>query len=190
MNIREILYLPSSEQRKVLLIDIKNIQQRNKEIAIIERNEQKENQKSRDNRCPKCMAHQDEIVDRIMSVEGKGNMSGNLFKTSGFILIDTEAVNHCTVCSHEWKKFKTKAITELGIIKVILNYLSDIIRNPKKNAKCSWKHEAIEIFKDCHAEAIYTIQRKYKKSIRYHLSKRQLRKNYESIFINKKNKSS
>ena len=185
MSIRKILYILSSEQTKVLLSDIERIKQRNNEIAIIERHEQKENQKSRDNRCPKCMAHQDKIVDRIMSVVGKGNINGNLFKTSGFILINTEAVNHCTVCSHEWKKFKTKAVTELATIKVILNYLSDIIRNPKKNAKCSWKHEAIEIFKDCHAEAIYSIQSKHKKSIRYHLSKRQLRKNYKSIFIKK-----
>ena len=100
--------------------------------------------------------------------------------------IETKPVNHCMVCGHEWEKFKTKTITDFAITKVVLDYLSDIIRNSERNKRYSWKHEAIEVFKDCSAEAIYTVQKEYKPSLRYPLTMRQLRTKYKSVFDKKK----
>ena len=70
----------------------------------------------------------------------------------------------------------------MAIIKVTLNYLGDIFYDPERNKRYSWKHEAIEVFKDCSAEAVYTIQKEYKPSLRYHITMKQLRTKYSSVF--------
>jgi len=182
MNIRKILYFPTTEQKAVLATDVELISKRCAEVGKIERKEQTENQKSRDNRCPKCKAMSDKIVDKIALVEGVSNFRGNIFKFVGRLAIETKPVNHCTTCDHEWEKFKTKTITDLSIIKVVLNYLSEVIRDPEGQSRYSWKLEAIEIFEGCHAESILMIQDKYKPSIRHPLTMRQLRSKYKSVF--------
>lgn len=186
MNLRKILYLPNPKQTLLLLADVEVIAKKYMAVGDVERKEQKENQLSHDNRCPKCRAKSNMIVDKIAGVEGKGNVSGNLFNVSGHMAIETKPVNHCNVCNHEWEKFKTKVITNLNIIKVILNYLSDMIRNPEHNQRLSWKVEAIEVFKGCYAESIYMIQSKNKRDVRSPLSLRQLRANYKSVFDKEK----
>jgi len=187
MNIRKILYLPKAEHAEIIVTDNKLISGRCSEIADTERKEQKENQKSRDNKCPKCRTTGgNKIVDRIASVEGGGNVDGHLFGVHGRMSIETKPVNHCNVCNHEWEKFKTKAVTELAVMKVILNYLSDFIRDPERNSRYSWKIEAIKIFEGCHAESIHYMQTKYKRSVRYPVSVRQLRRRYKSIFDTQK----
>lgn len=189
MNLRKILHLLTLEQTKILLNDSKLIMERCGDVANTERKEQTENQKSRDNRCPRCRAKQDKLVDRIASVEGKGSIKGIFYlgfgNVDGSVNINTEAVNHCNVCGHEWKKFKTKTVTELAIIKVVLNYLSEIINNPEHNKKLSWKTKAIEVFKECHAEAIHNIQTKYSVGVRHPISIRKLRQHYDSVFDEK-----
>jgi hypothetical protein len=185
MNIRKILNLPSAEQTLILLADVELISKRCAEVGKTERKEQIENQKSRNERCPKCRAKQDMIVDKIAQVDGRANFRGNLFKLTGRLDVETKPVNHCNTCGHQWEKFKTKTITDLAIMKVILNYLSDVIRNPEKQSKYSWKLEAIEIFNGCSAEAIYEVQNKYKHSVRYPLSLKQIRKKYKSVFDGK-----
>lgn len=186
MNIRKLLYLPSSKQSLMIIDEIQIIRKRCNEVGATERKELKENQRSHDDKCPKCRAISDKIVDRIAAVEGISNFRGNIFKIVGHLAVETKPVNHCNKCGHEWEKFKTKTITDMAIIKVILNYLSDIIRNPKRNEKYSWKYEAIEVFKNCSAEAIFKIQKKHKHSLHYPLNIKQLRMNYKSIF-NKNN---
>ena len=185
MNWRKILYLPTQEQLSAIDFDILSVQQRCEKLSAVERKEQTENQKSRNERCPKCRAKQDMIVDRIAQVEGHTSFRGNLFKLSGRLDVETKPVNHCNTCGHEWEKFKTKTITDLAVMKVVLNYFSDVMRDPEKSKRYSWKLEAIEIFSGCSAEAIYVIQNKYKPSVRYPVSLKQIRKKYKSVFDGK-----
>jgi len=182
MILRKILNLPNSVQRTAILDDVVDIQQACKKMVGVEQREQRKSQKSHDERCPKCRAMQDNIVDRIASVVGNGKISGNLFKINSHIIFETKPVNHCNSCGHEWEKFKTKTITDLRVMKVVLNYLREIIKNPETQKKFSWKFESIEIFKKSYAEAIYMIQKKHKKYVRNFLTLRELRKNYRSIF--------
>lgn len=186
MSLRKILYLPNPEQTLLLLDDVETIAKRYGNLGDVERKEQKENQRSHDNKCPKCRAKSSDIVDKIAGVEGQGNVSGNLFGISGRMSIETKPVNHCNVCNHEWEKFKTKTITNHSIIIVILNYLSDMIHNPEHNQRLSWKVEAIKVFEGCHAEAIYMLQQKNKRDVRSPLSLRQLRAEYKSVFDKEK----
>lgn len=188
--IRKLLHIPTSRQSLIIVDEIKVIQKRSGDIASTERKEQTENQKSRDSRCPLCRAKKmvndkPNIVDKITSVESKTKIRGNLFKISGLLAVETKPVNHCNHCGHEWEKFRTKTITEFAITKIILDYLSDIIRDPERNKRYSWKHEYMDVFKDCHAESIYGLQKQYKPQLRHPLSLRQLRTKYESIYDKK-----
>ena len=182
MNLRKFLYLPSPKQSLAIIDDINLIKKRCGVVGGTERKEQKENQRSRDGRCPKCRAMSDKIVDRIAAVEGVSKFRGSIFKITGHLGIETKPVNHCTGCTHEWEKFKTKTITDFAITKVILDYLGDIYYDPERNKRYSWKHEAVEVFKDCSAEAIIAVQKEYKPSLRHPLTLRQLRTNYKSVF--------
>ena len=193
--IRKLLHIPTAEQSTTIYDEIKLIQKRCGEIAQTERKEQTENQRSRDSRCPMCRTMKTtksdkiNIVDRIASVESKTKIRGNIFKISGQVIVETKPVNHCNTCNHEWEKFRTKTITDFQITKIILDYLSDIIRNPERNRRYSWKHEYMDVFKDCHAEAVYAVQKEYKRALRNPLTLKQLRTKYESVFDKQKSKS-
>ena len=188
MNLRKLINIRSAKQIDVLIAETELIKQRRDKIASQEYKEQKENQRTHDERCPKCRANQDKIVDKVRLVEGKGSVDGSFFlgfgNVSGSMKIDTNTVNHCTVCGHQWKKFKTKYVSKTGILRVTLNYLSDLIKDPDYNKKLSWKIDAIEIFDGCHAEAITMVvneESRYLRSKGY-LRNAVLRKYYPSIF--------
>jgi len=192
MNWRKLLYLPNSNQSITIVDEIKVIQERMQKLGVTERKEQTENQRSRDGRCPVCrtskMLKSDKpnIVDRYAMIENKSKIRGNIFKITGLLAVETKPVNHCNTCGHEWEKFRTKTITDFAITKVLLDYLSDIIRNPEKNKRFSWKHETIEVFKDCHAESVYAIQKEHGRYLRYPLSLKQIRTKYKSVFDKEK----
>jgi hypothetical protein len=188
MNLRKLFHIPTAEQSTIIYDEIKLIQKRCAEISATERKEQTENQRSRDGKCPVCRTAKTtksdkvNIVDRIAAVESKTKIRGNIFKISGLLTVETKPVNHCNSCGHEWEKFRTKTITDFAITKIILDYLGDIVRNPERNKRYSWKHDYMEVFKDCHAEAIYGVQKEYKRALRHPLTLRQLRIKYKSIF--------
>jgi hypothetical protein len=173
MNLRKILYQPTLEQKKQIFIETQRIMKKCSEVAAIERKEQEESQRTHDSKCPRCRGG--DIVDRFALVESIVNA------------IETKPVNHCKNCDHEWLKFKMKSVTVLSVMRVILKYLNDIIINPELSKRYSWKLEAIEIFKGYHAEAVYAVQKQYKKQGRTSLSMTQLRTKYESIFDKKRN---
>ncbi len=193
-NWRKILYLPTTEQKNVLLADVKYIVEGCSKIASTEWKELKENQESHDGRCPQC--HTEYVINKIRQVVGTTKTTGKFIFGFGSVntetKIDTLEVNHCHNCGHEWKKFKMKYISATDILRVTLNYLGDIHANPEENIKKYWKHEAIQVFEKCHAEAIYLLLRKHEIYMRKRTKKvltiRMLRKNYDSIFDNKNNK--
>ena len=188
MNLPKIFNIRSAKQINTLVDETELIKQRCEEIASQEYKEQKENQKAHDKRCPLCRAEKDQIVDKIEQVEGKGSVDGSFYlgfgSVNGSMEIDTNPVNHCNVCGHEWKKFKTKYVSKTDILRVTLNYLSDLIRDPDHNRKLSWKIEAIQVFDGCHAEAITMLVNEEKRYVRSknNLRNTVLKKYYHSIF--------
>ena len=185
MNIRKLFGMPSEAQEMQIKQDTELILERCAKIADVENQDQKENANSRDGQCPKCRS-KNKIVDKITHVQGKGSAGGNLFGISGSVLIDTEAVNHCNDCGHEWKKFKIKVVMRTDILRVALNYLGQIRKDPEKNKKMSWKVEAIQVFDGCCAEAIDNLRFNNRHTIHsdigYELKLFRLRKIYYSIY--------
>ena len=188
MNIRKLLNLRSATNITALIDETELIKQRCDEIASQEYKEQKENQRTHDERCPLCRAKKDQIVDKVRQVEGKGSVDGSFYlgfgNVSGSMEIDTNSVNHCNVCGHEWKKFKTKYVSKTDILRVTLKYLNDLIDNPAHNRRLSWKVEAVKVFDGCHAEAIRMLVDEEKRYVRGsgNLRKIVLRKYFPSIF--------
>lgn len=189
MNLRKLLYLPTSKQKAVLAADIEQILSKCDKIASQEWKEIKENQKSRDGQCPNCKARED-IVNKIRQVKGSGNVGGNFYfgfgSVSGSMSLDTDEVNHCNNCGNEWKKSKTKYISKTDILRVALNYLGDIYKDPETNKKMSWKMEAIQVFDNCCAEAIKILVDKHSYNLYYktktQLTFHNLRRYYKSVF--------
>lgn len=193
MNWRKLIYFPTKKQKEILIKEIDDVLIKCDEIAQQELKEQKENQKSIDGVCPKCRARSENIVNKITDVNGKGNVNGTLRfgfgSVDGSVNIETSEVNHCNKCGNEWKKFKTKFVSKTDILRVILNYLGDIYEDPVKNKNFKWKHEAIQIFDDCHAEAIKILVDKYSHNLHQKtvdvLKLHRLRKDYFSVFDDK-----
>jgi hypothetical protein len=154
-------------------------------IAREEIKDQLEMKRSRDGQCPHCKAKSDSIVDKICQVQGKSNGKFRLGYGNIGILIDTEAVNHCNACGNEWKKFKTKEISQTHIIRLAFKYLYDIINNPEEKKK-DWKLETIAVFNDCCAEAIFNLRFEYRYNltdgINSKLTLSRIRKYYWSIY--------
>lgn len=193
MNLRKFLYLPTTKQKNILLADVKRIVEGCENIASTEWKELKENQKTHDGQCPHCK-DKASIVNKISQVEGNTKTTGKFIFGFGSVdtetTIDTLEINHCNKCGHEWKKFKMKYVSATDIIRVALNYLGDIYGNPEVNERKYWKHEAIQVFDNCHAEAIFTLIQKYdvymRKTTKKVLRIKTLRKHYNSIFDKKK----
>lgn len=63
--------------------------------------------KTYNNTCSRCNSV-GKAVDKISQVKGSGNISGDFIfgigSISGGSSIDTNAVNHCNACGHEWVK--------------------------------------------------------------------------------------
>jgi len=170
MNWRKIFYLPTLEQKKQIFVETELIMERCSEIADAERKEQQESQKTHDSKCPRCRMSGENVVDRFALVESVVNA------------IETKPVNHCKNCDHEWVKFRAKSITNLSVMRVMLKYVKDIITAPELSKRYSWKLEAVKIFDDCHAEAVKAVLKPYMSRSRVHLTLRELRTRYESIF--------
>jgi len=182
--IRKLLNLPTKTQKAILINDVENIMIDCNKIANQEWKEQKENQQSHDGQCPKCRARKEDIVNKIRHVQGSGKVNGNFYlgSVSGLISIDTDEVNYCNKCGNEWKKFKTKYISKTDIVKVALNYLTQIYENPEHNKKMSWKLETIQVFDGCCAEAIRILVIKYSPNLKNKLPISNLRRQYKSVF--------
>jgi hypothetical protein len=192
MNLRKTIYFPTFKQTVIIQEDVNSIMDDCDIIANQEFKEQKENQLAHDTRCPKCRER--DVVDKIRDVLGEGKVGGNHYfgfeSVAGRVEIKTEAVNHCNDCGHEWKKFKSKYISKTEIVRVALNYLGDYLADPENQKRMTWKMEAIEVFENRCAEAIWELTRKHrvyvKPTPKQTLKLRKLRKRYPSVFDIKK----
>lgn len=180
-----ILYF-NKKLRSLVINDIDIITNRCAEIANRENKDQKNSENFHNTNCPNCKAKKKDIVNKISNVEGKTTIVNyDIFgfrKENTITAINTNEINHCNICGNEWKKFKSKSITKAHILKLALNYLSQIIQNPDEKEK-EWKLETIGVFEGCYAETIYKLGMHNKIGLhRSNFKLRDLRKQYKSIF--------
>lgn len=192
MNIRKRLNLPSKQQKKLLSADEKSILSKCDVIARNERKDLEETRQRHDGICPNCKVKKSDnnnnIVNKISQVRGSGSVVGNLFHTSGSMLIDTHVVNHCNACGNEWEKSREKSISETNILRVCLDYLAQLLDNPVYYKQFKWKLEAIGVFETAYAETIFMLSQKEDSylmtSTKSQLSLSNLRRYYISVYDN------
>jgi hypothetical protein len=118
-------------------------------------------------------------VDKIANGGGSGSVGGNLFGVYGSSSTDTEPVNNCNDCGHQWKKSERYNLKIDNIIYSIFNDLAGYI----KGEKYSWMKKRYEDLKDYHAETLYRLNHEtcneYSSS---RLSLETLRKYFKSIY--------
>jgi len=187
MNLRRLFNCPSKFQQALIAADVATILAKCDDIATSEYKDQKAARNSHDNVCPNCHTGKENIVNKIAQVQGSGSVGGTFHlgygTVSGNMSVDTAEVNHCNVCGNQWKKFNVVYVSESDILKVALNYLSSILKNPEeKNYR--WKIEAIKVFDDCYIETILQLDKDsaYKSFIREKLNHRILTPYFKSIY--------
>jgi hypothetical protein len=194
MNIRQLLNLPDKAQKLILEKETNLILDRCDIIAKSEYDEQLEAKQFHDGRCPRCR-EKEKIVDRISHVQGSSIIDSSFIlgfgSIHGSMSIDTVAVNHCNTCGHEWIKFKTKYVSNTKILRVVLNYLAEILTDASEKNR-SWKLEAIQVFDGCSAETIYKLRSVHQNYLHDEtiekLSLSCLRQYYKSIYDKENNK--
>lgn len=123
--------------------------------------------------CPKCDALSKDIVDKIGMV--RGEVDGDFFLGSGSIEgeTNTESVNHCNKCGHEWKKEETDwSKKRESAMNQMLDQIYDFFNNNQDNTSDQLKKysaRAVKIFIKKHDDG-------YKAEELKKLSKRELRK--------------
>jgi len=183
MNLHKIFDVHSQEQKTMIDADKELIMIKCAVIATEEWKDQKEAENSHNTVCPKC--HEKKIVNKIRQVVGVGKFEGSIVFGFGHIngttTIDTVEVNSCTKCGNEWKKFKTKYVTERDILRVALKYLIQINYNSAEK-KHSWKMGAIAVFDESYIETIQILIKENKHYLPKNISLFKLRKQYKSVY--------
>lgn len=123
--------------------------------------------------CPRCKAGKKDIVDKIRRV--KGEVEGDFFLGFGSVEgeTDTESVNHCNNCGHEWKKEETSySNIRESVMSQILESMYYFFNNGEDNTSDELKKfsaRAIKIFIKKHDDG-------YRAEELKKLSERELRK--------------
>jgi hypothetical protein len=187
MNLRKLFNFPSKFQEALIAADVASILAKCDDIATSEYKDQRAARNSHDEVCPNCHGGKENIVNKIAQVQGSGSVGGTFHlgygSISGSVSIDSTEVNHCNKCGNQWKKFKMVYVDKTDILKVSLNYLSTILKNPEeKNYR--WKMEAIKVFDGCNIETILMFDKdsKYKSYIREKLNYETLKPYFKSLY--------
>lgn len=133
--------------------------------------------------CPKCK--NENIVDKIAQVVGDGSVGGDFMFGFGSVFggskIDTNEVNHCSDCGHQWKKYEPRFNF---ISDILYGYLNDICTYHERGSE--WAAKTIEKLKPYHAETIYELFKEYGHGCYYSTKEtiklKLLRKYFTSIF--------
>lgn len=188
MNIRKLFNIPDKEQSIIIKNQINEVFDKCNQLADVENSDQIEYKKFHDHICPNCKNRNEKtIVNKIILGNGNAKINGSFIwgfgNINGSYINEFIEINHCNECGNEWFKYKTKNIDSNRILRVLLKYLAQIIKDPKENND-DWKLEAIQIFSNCYAETIFKLKNMVVLPDEFIdvLTIKTLRKHYKSIF--------
>jgi formate dehydrogenase maturation protein FdhE len=173
------LLIVNNEKQIIISGETSMIDIRAEYIVEIELKDQKEAQLNHDKICPICQGTK-KIVDKIRDVNSMIETPKSLFNSNPILHIKTDAINHCNLCGHEWKKYKVMCISKTDVIRQGLDYLIEIL-NDETHERFSWKKNTISIFDDCHIDTIYKLYKQHKSHVNGRLTKKMLSKKYRAF---------
>ena len=105
-TVKKFFRRPTTEQRQIIVGEYNAFLSDSEERAEMMDEYYRKDAEKRNNTCPKCGGT--EVVHKIARTHGSGSVSGGGFLSfnhvSGSSKMDTDPVNHCNGCGHQWKK--------------------------------------------------------------------------------------
>ena len=174
------------KQKAVIEKQYYKLEQKYEDEATHIRNKNDEYADRANKECPKCGSKKN-IIDKIAHVQGSGKVSGDFSLGFGSIRgssnVDTSAVNHCSVCGHEWVKDIPTRKYAGDLISHNLDMLGYIFDDNEWSQKYTVVY--VEKFSEYYAE---TIQYAYKEnsyrcapSTEDQLTLKNLKKHFKSV---------
>jgi hypothetical protein len=175
---RKIFNIPTKKQEIILSQEYDKILQIAEDESSKHYNKEYEYEKRLNNICPRCRATN--IVDKIAQVKGEGSISGSFVLGSGSVYgsssVDTNGVNHCNNCGHQWKKYQRSFLSKNDIL---IDWVNDIV-------SLYTRDKTFDLLKDFSAESIWKIYKTVSSqcyySTRENISLSLLRKKFKSIY--------
>jgi hypothetical protein len=189
MNLRKYFNKPNANQKAIIAKQLDEIFQMAEKDKDSHNHKEYNSQHISDSTCPRCKGTQ--VVDRIAQVIGKGSVSGSFSLGYGSVYgsskIDTNEINHCSICGHEWKKYKNNYKWASDIITDYLNNLKSHFEG-----KYDFYEHIYNKLKPYYAETIYKLLLE-KGGDCYFTTQRELtlellRNKFDSVFDEKSNK--
>lgn len=183
MSIRKFFNIPSNRQRNIILNGCKIIQERAIEEAHSQNKKKYKEQEYRNTNCPRCFNK--DIVDKISNVNGDGYVSGSFYLGTGSVYgqnhIETNSVNHCNKCGHQWKKYEFSYQFAEDVISDWLYNLNVAIEK-----KYTFGDYVLNILNDIPAESIWSeFKRVYDRcsySTQHNLTLAKIRNQFKSVY--------
>jgi DNA-directed RNA polymerase subunit M/transcription elongation factor TFIIS len=183
MSLKKYFNIQNAKQKALIASQLDEITKMADKDKDTHNKDEYNTQHESDSKCPRCGGTQ--VVDRIAQVIGKGSVSGSFSLGYGSVYgssnIDTNGVNHCSKCGHEWKKYKNNYKWASDIITDYLNGLMTHFEG-----KYDFAEKYYIKLKPYYAETIYSLLLKHGgdtySSTQEGMTLKLLRENFTSIF--------
>lgn len=119
MNLRKIFNRPSAKQKEIIDAEIASLGNIAEKEADDFNAMDRKRTTSLNEECPRCRSK--DVVDKIARSQGHGEVRGDFSlgfgSVHGYSNMDTDGVNNCNKCGHQWKKYERHYKSETSIIK-------------------------------------------------------------------------
>jgi transcription elongation factor Elf1 len=186
MNLKKYFNILNGAQKTLINKQLDEISKMAENDKDVHNRTEVDIQNEKDSTCPRCGSKQ--IVDKIAQVIGKGKVSGSFSLGYGSVhgnsKIDTQEINHCSNCGHQWKKYKLN-------IKWPSDIITDYLDNLRTHFDGKYTHyeHIYNKLKPYYAETIFSLLLNHGddcySSTREGLTLDLLRKKFVSIFDEK-----
>jgi len=153
LKLRKRYNKPAKNHQFLIDLDCIAIDKIAQDLSSKDYREQINNRDNSNSNCPKCKGKH--IVDKIAHVNGSGSVSGSFYLGSGSIYgsssLDTNSVNHCNDCGHQWKKYVINYKSNAEYLATLFNDFNDY-----NNGNFISKYNTVlETFNGLYAESLY-----------------------------------
>lgn len=181
MNLRKIFDRPSAKQKAIIDAEVASLTTMASEKARKYNNDCCETARSRDFTCPKCRS--EKVVDKISRIQGHGEIHGSFRLGFGDIDghsdTDTNEINNCNSCGHQWKKYDYHYQHDGDVIK---GWMQDI--HYALDGKYDWGDKTLKMLTETgiKAETIYKLSKTKISIFSNDITLKLLRTKFKSIY--------
>jgi len=125
MNLRKFFNRPSTKQMEIINAELASVGNIEEKEANDHNDRDRAVCRSLNDSCPRCRSM--DIVDKIARVQGHGEVHGDFSlgfgSVRGYSNTDTNGVNNCNKCGHQWKKYERNYQSRDSILKDWARYV-------------------------------------------------------------------